>query len=85
MPRKIKAYTEGTFRVGGRVSQDLNDQIDALAKELSLSKMAIMSLIITIGYKSLSRIVNPENFMDWDKITAAFEGAGVDMKKVLEE
>ena len=85
MARKIKAYTKGTFRVGGRVTQDLNDQIDALAKDLSLSKMAIMSLIITIGFKSLSRIVNPEDFMDWTKITAAFEGAGVDMEKMLEK
>ena len=78
MSKKAKAYTEGTFRVGGRVTQDLNNQIDALAKELSLSKMAIMSLIITIGFKSLSRTVNPEEYLDWEKISTAFEGASLD-------
>jgi len=81
----IKKHVEGTIRVGGRVSSEKNKEIDALAKELSMSKTSLMSLIIHLGFGALLRAVKPESIMDWTKITAAFEEAGVGLEKVIEE
>lgn len=83
--KKGSGHTQGTVRVGGRVTPEINTEIDGLAKELSISKTAVMSLIIHTGYNAISRLVRPEDFLDYKKMTAAFQDAGIDFEKALEE
>lgn len=80
-----RGHAKNSVRVGGRVTPDINDKIDELAKQLSISKTSIMSIIIHTGFNTMSRVVNPEEHIDYNKMANAFEVTGFDLEKMIEK
>lgn len=60
-----------TLRVAGRVTPEVNQEIDKWAGYLGLQKTAFLSLCIRIGLNGVVRAVSPEKLLetdDWKKI-----------------
>lgn len=69
-----------SVKVMGRVTPELNEQINKWAEEMTMQKTAFISLCIRIGFNGVVRAVSPEKLLetdDWKKI--------VDISHVKEE
>lgn len=66
-----------TMRVAGRVTAEVNKEIDFWANYLGMQKTSFLSLCIRIGLNGIIRSVSPEKLLtpeDWKRISEGFGG-----------
>lgn len=88
MPIRTKPSNiqDNTKRVAGRVTPEVDLQIDEWATKLGMTKTSFISLCIRAGLTTVIRTIQPESLLteaDWQKILLAGQNAGV--KSELEE
>lgn len=80
-----KGYSKNLVRLGTRTTAEINQKIDELAAELSISKTAILSLIIHLGLTQLLRTMHPEDFVNYANLTKGMKESGYDVQGMLDK
>lgn len=66
---------EETRKIAGRVTEEVNQEIDAWAEKLGMGKTAFVSLCIMAGLKQVIRVVSPEEAISPETILKVIKAA----------
>jgi len=80
-----KGFAEDSVRLSARASAEVNKKIDETAEELSISKTAILSLIVHLGLTQLLRTMHPEDFVNYANLSKGMQEAGYDVQEMLDK
>jgi hypothetical protein len=60
------------IRLTVRVTPEMHEQLNSMARDMSITKMSLAGMLLNVGFGQVSRLLKPEAFLDWEKVSQVF-------------